>query len=320
MQEILKRVPIPIGGVALGLAALGNLLEPIDERIRFLFGIVSAALLILLIAKIIKYPKMIREDLKNPILASVSTTSAMTLMQLSGYMADFSIMAAFCIWALAIIVHLTTIVWFSVRLIRNFRLDQVFPTYFVCYVGIIVGAATSPIFGLQAFGQILFWMGFASYIPLLAMITIRYAKHQVPDAAKPLFCIYSAPASLSIVGYLAVYPDPNQVFIAVLLACAQALYLIVLTQVPRFVSGGFFPSFAAMTFPFVITATALVQAVKFFSEAGIVFSSAIDVLMTAEVAFAITMVLFVVVRYIMFLLEPVLSREQTEDTEIALAE
>lgn len=320
MQEILKRVPIPVGGVALGLAALGNLLQPIDGRIRILCGFASMILMVLLFAKTAIYPNMIRKDLENPILASVSTTSAMALMQLSGYIADASIEIAFCVWTLAVVGHLTMIGWFSMRLTRDFKLDQVFPTYFVCYVGIIVGAATSPIFGLEAFGQVLFWIGFACYIPLMALITLRYLKHRVADAAKPLFCIYSAPASLSLVGYLAVYPDANPILVSILLVFAQAFFLIAVTQVPRLISGGFFPSFAAMTFPFVITATALVQAIGFLSQTGFTFSGAIDVIMCAEVAFAGTMVLFVLARYIVFLLEPLLSREKAKETEIALAE
>lgn len=324
MQDLIKRVPIPTAGVALGLAALGNLLQPLSEGIRIACGLSAAFLIALLLAKVILFPKMIREDLTNPILASVSATFAMTLMQLSAYIATTQTMLGFAagvaLWTLAVSGHLCLIIWFSVTYFhfRNFKLDQVFPTYFVCYVGIIVASVTSPIFGLEAIGYVLFWFGFACYIPLLALITLRYVKHPIPGAAKPLFCIYSAPASLSIVGYLAVESDPNIVFVGALLVFAQIFFILVLTRLPKLLAGGFFPSYAAMTFPFVITATALATAVEFFTAAQISVPVALEWVMVIEAVFACAMVIFVLAKYIHFLFGPLFAKK-ANDTAMELA-
>lgn len=318
MQDLIKRTPIPTAGVALGLAALGNLLQPLSEGVRIACGMLACLLVILLLAKIVMFPKMIREDLANPILASVSATFAMTLMQLSGYLASTSMALALTLWIVAVAGHLTLIAWFSSRYFhfRKFKLDQVFPTYFVCYVGIIVASVTSPIFGLYTVGRVLFWFGFACYIPLLALITLRYLKHPVPGAAQPLFCIYSAPASLSIVGYLAVSPNPNVAFVIALLVLAQIFFVLVLTKLPRFLSQGFFPSYAAMTFPFVITATALTNAIEFFKSSGMDLAPFIEWTMIAETVFACAMVLFVFVRYMHFLIHPFFEEKNETDIPI----
>ena len=157
-------------------------------------------------------------------MASVSATLFMTLMQLAGYLAPFAYIPAFALWSAAVVAHLALMGWFTARFISHFKLHEVFPTYFICYVGIVVASVTSPVFGMQALGQAIFWFGFACYAALLVLVTYRYAKHEVPEGARPLFCIYTAPMSLSLVGYLATAPQPNLVFVLAMLVLAQALF------------------------------------------------------------------------------------------------
>lgn len=300
MRDLIKKVPIPVAGVALGIAALGNLLQPYAGIVYIACGIVSAILVALLIAKIVLFPAMIRDDLRNSILASVSATLFMSLMQLATYLASFAYAPALVLWAIAIAAHLALMVGFSVRFFAHFKLHEVFPTYFICYVGIIVASATSPVFGMEAFGHVLFWVGFSFYLVLLALVTYRYVKHDVPEPARPLFCIYTAPMSLSLVGYLATASDPNPLFVGAMLVMAQLLYLIVLSRLPKFLRLKFYPSFAAMTFPFVITATAFGQAVAFLNTVGAVLPAAFDVLFIAETAIAVAMVSYVLGHYVRF--------------------
>ncbi len=304
MTDIIKNVPIPTAGVSLGLVALGSLLAPYSTFVQCIAVALSAIMALLVIAKAVLFPALFVEDMRNPIFASVSATLFMALMQIAAFFSQTAMMPALVLWTSAVVGHLTLMGWFSFAHFRNFALDRVFPTYFICYVGIIVASVTSASFGLGMLGTVLFWIGFACYPVLLILITVRYAKHEMPVAARPLFCIYSAPSSLSIVGYLTVTEEPNVAFVAALLICAQAFFVLVLTQVPRFVKGGFFPSYAAMTFPFVITATALSAALGLFQENGFGWAASLEPLVVAETAFATFMVLFVFVRYAIFLLTP----------------
>ena len=49
MKDVIKKIPIPICGVMLGAAALGNLLQSYSEGIRYVCGIFAAFLLILVL-------------------------------------------------------------------------------------------------------------------------------------------------------------------------------------------------------------------------------------------------------------------------------
>ena len=224
----------------------------------------------------------------------------MTLMQLAGYLAPLAYAPAFVLWSAAIIAHLALMGWFTVRFVAHFKLHEVFPTYFICYVGIVVASATAPSFGMQPVGHILFWFGFACYVVLLALVTYRYVKHEIPESARPLFCIYTAPMSLSIVGYLATAPDPNPLFVGVMLVLAQVLFVVVLTRLPVLLRLKFYPSYAAMTFPFVITATALGKALAFFQAGGAFVPDALYVLFAAEAAVSVVMVGYVFAHYLHF--------------------
>lgn len=321
MRDIIKKVPIPTAGVALALTALGNLLQPAYEGIHILCGALALFLITLLVAKTIMFPQMIREDLHNSILASVSGTAFMTFMQFSNYLAPVAFAPAFALWVAATVAHLVLIAWFTVRFFRSFKLQEVFPTYFICYVGIMLSSVTSPTFGMQAMGQVLFWFGFVCYAVLLVLVTYRYTKHEVPEPARPLFCIYGAPMSLSIVSYLAITNEPNALFVSVMMVLAQVLLLLVLFRLPSLLRLKFYPSYAAMTFPFVITATALGRGTAFFRAHGVALPFAFDVVFYAEATLATIMVAYVLAHYLRFFFAPAKQAQgvvaRTENATVA---
>ena len=90
MKRVIEKVPVPLAGVTLGLTALGNLLAGLSPVLRWGCGTAAALLFFLLLAKLILFPEKIKNDFSNPIIASVSATFFMTLMQLSPIPASFS--------------------------------------------------------------------------------------------------------------------------------------------------------------------------------------------------------------------------------------
>ena len=101
-------------------------------------------------------------------------------------------------------------------------------------------------------------------------------------------------------GYLATAPEPNLLFVGVMLVLAQALFAVVLFRLPVLLRLRFYPSYAAMTFPFVITATALGKALAFFAASGIVVPELLSVLFVAETAVSVVMVGYVFGHYLHF--------------------
>ena len=260
MKDIIKKVPIPFCGVMLGFAALGNLLQSYSEGIRYACGIGAAFILVLVLLKLIMFPQMMKEDMKNSIMASVSGTFSMALMLLSTYVKPFIGAAAKYIWFFAIALHIVLIVYFTVKFVVKLDLTKVFASYYIVYVGIAVAAVTAPAYEQLAVGTAAFWFGFVTLIALLILVTIRYVKcPNVPEPAQPLFCIYAAPTSLCIAGYVQSVTPKSRTFLLVMLAVATVIYVIALVKAIGYLKLKFYPSYAAFTFPFVITAIATKQ-------------------------------------------------------------
>lgn len=261
MKDTIKKVPIPLCGVMLGLAALGNLLQSYSEGIRYFCGILAAFLLVLVLLKLIMFPQMIKEDMKNPIMASVSGTFPMALMLLSVYVKPFIGKGAYYIWLLAVCLHIILIIYFTAKFLLKLQMPKVFASYYIVYVGIVVASVTAPAYEKTgSIGTYAFWFGFVTLILLLILVTYRYIKFkEVPDPAKPLICIYAAPTSLCIAGYVQSVTPKSYAFLIGMLVVATVIYLFALIKAVTYLKMPFYPSYAAFTFPFVISAIASKQ-------------------------------------------------------------
>ncbi len=302
MKDIIKKVPIPLCGVMLGTAALGNLLQSYSEGIRYVCGIVAGLLLVLVLLKLCLFPGMVKEDMKNPIMASVAGTFPMSLMLLSGYVKPFIGKAAYYIWLSAIALHLALIVYFTLKFITKLQMPKVFASYYIVYVGIVAASVTAPAFESLAIGSAAFWFGFFSLIVLLVLVTIRYVKYkEVPDPAKPLICIYAAPTSLCIAGYVQSVTPKNYGLLMGMFAVAGILYIFALVKAVGYLKLPFFPSYASFTFPFVISAIASKQTMACLMNMGRPIP-ALQYVVLAETVIAAVFVIYTLVRFLQFLL------------------
>lgn len=269
MKDIIKKVPLPLCGVMLGTAALGNLLQSYGEEIRYVCGVFAVVLLVLVLAKLIMYPNMIKEDMQNPIMASVSGTFSMAIMILSTYVKPLIGNAAMIIWFIGIVLHLVLIVYFTKKFIMNLQMPKVFASYYIVYVGIAVAAITAPAYGQTGIGSAAFWFGFVTLILLLVLVTYRYMKFkEVPNPAKPLICIYAAPTSLCLAGYVQSVTPKSFAMLMGMFVAASILYVFSLVKAVECLKLPFFPSYAAFTFPFVISAIAAKQTMACAANMG----------------------------------------------------
>lgn len=301
MKDYIKKVPIPLCGVMLGTAALGNLLQSYSEGVRWVCGIVAGLLLVLVLLKLILFPKAVKEDLGNPIMASVAATFPMALMLLSVYGKPFIGQAAFAIWLLAILLHVVLIVYFTVKFIVKLQLPKVFASYYIVYVGIAVASITAPAYEQQAIGTAAFWFGLVCLIALLVLVTVRYVKcPNVPDPAKPLICIYAAPMSLCVAGYVQSVTPKSASFLLGMFAVACVLYIFGLVKAVQCLKLPFFPSYAAFTFPFVISAIAAKQTMACLTKLERPMP-VLNVIVLIETVIAVILVVYVLVRFLQFI-------------------
>ncbi len=303
MRTMIKKVPIPICGLVLAIASLGNLVKPFSSMLHTVYGVVAWALFALFLLKLITHPKMVAEDLKNPIIASASGTCPMAMMVLSTYAISFvGARGAYYMWLFAIALHLTLIFYFSLRFMRRLDLKNVYASYFIVYVGLAVAAVTAPSHGAEALGRLSLVVAFPALFLIGALVFYRYHKlPEVADAAKPLFCITAAPTSLCLAGYLQSATAPSLAVVLCLLVAATLIYAFVLVRAIGYIQTlAFYPSYAGFTFPFVICPTAAYQALLYL-EAGGTTLFALKALVFFEALVGVAFVTYALLRYLSFL-------------------
>jgi hypothetical protein len=270
-MSFLKRVPLPLCGVALGLAALGNLLAAYSPYLKILCGVLAFVGILFVTCKYLTMSDAFVTDMKNPVTASVSGTYTMALMLLAGYIKPILPVFAMILWYVAIVLHFVLMIYFTLNFILKIKIPddlmKVVASYFIVYVGIVVASVTAPAFNNIALGKICFLIGFILYIPLFFYVSFRYIKlGNKKIEAKALACIYAAPASLCVAGYISSFEQKNITFLTGLYLFSLLIYLfglfVVADLFANFANNKefiFYPSIAGITFPFVISAIAAKQ-------------------------------------------------------------
>ncbi|SHJ69395.1 TDT family transporter [Paramaledivibacter caminithermalis] len=310
MERVIKKIPIPIAGLMLALAALGNLILSYGSVYRNIFGVISAGILILLIIKILTGFKTIVEKLNNPVIASVSPTFSMGLMILSTYIKPSLPSIAYGIWILGILIHCVLIVYFTKKHVLKFSIEKIFPSCFVVYVGIVVASVTAPAYNMIKLGQIIFWFGLISYLALLPIVTYRvFFIKRIKEPALPTIAIFAAPASLCLAGYMSSFIEKNMIIIVFLTCLSLIMTASVLMYMPKMLRIKFYPSYAAFTFPFVISAIAIKKVNGFLIK----INQSIEVLnyiVKFEELIAVLIVIYVLIRYVSF----IFVKEEVDNT------
>lgn len=295
---MIEKIPIPICGLILAFLSLGNLLNDTHPLLKVACGIIGIVLLILMLFKLILYPEKIKEDFKNPIIASNSGTFSMSLMILSTYISPFIPSIAYSIWILGVALHILLIVYFTYHfIIRNFNISTVYPSYWIVFVGITMGAITAHAHNLDEIGFIFFLAGFIGMIFTFPLVIYRYINYKdIPNANKPLICIFTAVLSILIVGYLNSYNNISIEFLIIIYIFACIFYIFALTKLIEYRNLDFYPSFAAFTFPFVISGLATKGVISKIGS-NIILNSVLSI----ETVIATAIVLYVLIRYMKFL-------------------
>lgn len=297
MKAFLKKTPMPIVGLMLACAALGNLVQSYGEMCRNIMGAIA---LILFIGATVKFAcdmPGLKNELNNPVAASVFPTYSMGIMLLATYVKPYSPNVAYIVWAVGILLHITLIIIFSMKFIRNFSIKKVFPSWFIVYVGIAVAAVTGKAFN-QTIGQAAFLFAVIAYLVLLFIIGKRvFIVKEIPEPALPTLVIFAAPGSLCLAGYLNAFDNKNFIVFILLLVISQGFYIFALSKLVSLLKIKFYPSYSAFTFPLVISALALKLSNGFLVNQGITISI-LPMLIKVEELIAVLIVFYVLIRYI----------------------
>ncbi|MBD3109284.1 TDT family transporter [Bacillus sp. AGMB 02131] len=307
MKNFLKIIPIPICGLILALVSLGNLLK-IGGLTIFgnTVGLIGIALMCLVIFKIIFTFKHTLLHMKNHIVASVAPTFTMALMVICTYFLEFELIQPHLsyIWLGIVFLQFVLMFYFTYFFLlkKQVKIHHVYPSWFITFVGIGVISITSSNF-YPEFGRLIFWVAFSSYLVLLPIIVYRVVHvKNMEESTLPLITIIAAPGSLCLTGYLNAFDNENIFLLTFLVIVSQALYFAILTQLPKLLAIDFYPSYAAFTFPLVISAMALTTTAHFYIERGYT-ASLLHWISIAESVLAFIIVFYVLFKYIHYLMK-----------------
>ncbi|MFS9286898.1 TDT family transporter [Streptococcus infantis] len=296
----MKKLPLAFSGCLLGLAGAGNLILdifPLLSHILSLSGLIFW--FYFLVSHLNNWHESKKELKKAPVLSGMATFP-MAGMILSTYLLrvlpmSLSIIAQ-VLWWFAFLLDVGLIIYFTINYVQAKPRASATPTWTVLYVGIAVASLTYPVVGIVgiAYGAWIF-----GFILTLILYPLIYKDLKIDPLPLPLLGqegIYCAPFSLLLAALVRIGGPglPNWVLLVMILA-SQTFFFFVLSRLPRILKQGFQPSFSALTFPTIITATSLKMA------QGILQFPTLNLLVWLETIICLTILIYVLVEYVRYL-------------------
>lgn len=297
MNSLLKKLenyPIGICGTSLAFITLSNcwLINGIKflKPISIIFAICALSLMLL---RIVLYPKKILEEIKNPVLGSFYPTIDMAGLLIASYFLDVAPAFAKTLWLLCIAIHLILFVVFLAFRVKNFKVTDMVPSWFVILIGVVVACASSTGMGYPVLAKYLFYFGFFWYVVAWPIMLYRvYKCEKIEEHKLPTIGVMAAPASLCIVGYITSFANPNPYVLGFLIITSLFNLVLVYTYITDFIKNGFKPIYAALTFPLAISVLAMYKTSAYVNGLG--FNGSVFKLLGDMEIFIATYVIFYV--------------------------
>jgi len=218
-------------------------------------------------------------------------------MLLSSYAYKYIGQTAVLMWATAVILSLAMMFFFVKKFVLGFDMKNVFPSWFVMFIGFIAASVTSPTFGTVMIGKVILCAGVIIYFIITPIILYRVVVVRgIPEPAVPNIAIFAAPMNLCIAGYFATFgADVNSAAVAVMSAIGIVSYIAVLICLPFLLRIKFYSSYAAFTFPLVISMVSIRRLGIFY---GISDNGVFSAVQTLTVIIAVLMVAYVFIRFL----------------------
>lgn len=217
--------PTAMAGLALGIASMGWTWENVfnlNSQGQFLGAVLAGVLVLLLAAKFLLHPHLLKADLAHPVAGSVIPTFAMANLVISNSIGQFNPLAGDIMWVLAFVLHLTFLVSFLYQRAKKFNFEDMAPSWFVPPVGIIIADITfsgNPTLAWLAYSALV--IGISTYAIMLPIMFYRFLLALKSDyEIQPTLAILAAPASLTLAGYFHIVANPSLVIVGALFILA----------------------------------------------------------------------------------------------------
>lgn len=295
----MKKLPLAFSGCLLGLAGAGNLISNSIPELSHTLSIMGLVLWIYFLVTHLLDWKGAQQELKKPPVLSGMATFPMSGMILATYVLRIvpSVpLLAQVLWWFSFLLDIGLITYFTIQLLTSKERIYATPSWTVLYVGIAVAALTYPVVGIIqiAYSTIIF--GFILTFYLYPRIYKDLKKKPLPTSLLGQEGIYCAPFSLLLASLVRVWIIflPLWVYILMIIA-SQLFFFLVLSRLPQILKQGFQPSFSALTFPTIVTATSLKM------TQGILQIPLLNVFVTIEILISLTILIFVLFSYLIWM-------------------
>ena len=291
-MNIIKNLPTPIAGLALGSAALGNLLQPYSSSLQLLFNLLSLIIIVLLTIKFVLGFDKLKKEMENPVVATVMATYPMSIMLLASFSKKYIGLLSMPVWIIGIFLDFC-VVFYAIYnfIIKERHINKIYPTWFITFVGPAVVTVTAINYNLETLGLIYFYFSYINYLVLLPFVLYRVYKYKhYKDGDYPTITVFSAPGGLLLASYMIGVTQKTNIILVILIPLTILLFIFVLIQLPYLLKRKFYPSFSAFTFPLVICAIS-------FQKTGVYYQlaefSILNILIHLSELLAIIIVIYV---------------------------
>ena len=249
MKVFFNKIPLALSSLVLSLFSLSNQISQYTLFSQGFWFIAVFGFFLVLGRLIIGY-RQTQEDLYNPVIASAFPSFFMAAFLFAGRL-PLAQTAQSIAWIGLLGLYIAYIIFFSLRFLRPLVLEQVYPSWFVVYVGPAISLATLPD-GIpnSIKGLILGLMGLAT-LTLFPLILWRIKRLAIPQPVLPILAILAAPLALLITSSIKSGQRPDTILLVGLLVFSQIFFFFTLGLFAKLVKKGFVPLFAAFSFPLV---------------------------------------------------------------------
>lgn len=254
MKVFFKKIPLALSSLVLALFSLSNQISQLTLIAQGIWLIAVFGFFLVLGRLIIGY-RQTREDLYNPVIASAFPSFFMAAFLFASRL-PLDQLGLSVTWIGILGLYIAYIIFFSLRFLRPLTLDQVYPSWFVVYVGPAISLVTVPDSIPNIIkGLILGLTGLATLV-LFPLILWRIKRLTIPQPVLPILAILAAPLALLITSSIKSGQRPETMLLVGLLVFSQIFFFFALGLFAKLVKKGFVPLFAAFSFPLVNSANA----------------------------------------------------------------
>ncbi len=269
----LQFFPIMMFAVIMGLSGLTIVFQKAEEILNTMNGVgfvlaqidtlVFAVILVLYLAKIVKYFDEVKKEFNHPVRINFFAASAISFLLLAIVYHPINLdIATYCFYIGTAMQTFFTFYTISFWINKNLEIKHSNPAWFIPIVGnILVPVAGGGIADINLL-MYYFSIGMFFWIVLTAILVNRIIFHnQLAVKFMPTMFIFIAPPAIAFIAYIKMYGEFDM-FASLLYNLALFFTFLLLFMYKNFLNLKFFISWWAFTFPLAAVTIASMLAFK----------------------------------------------------------